>query len=396
MHERAQADGLFRRAKLKRLTTDDRERMMRSRALPADFDMTQALHAPFGAPPPNTGTPAPSPNVYRSFSSAGGVRPLTLDTLRRVPDYEPYGPQFTSPTGISPAIGAFAFTPPQSATDTMSPASAASSFSFQTQESPRRHPFGGPLGAQSSYHQPQLSRLHFHERFSRPTGEVAGSPLRTSMSYSGLPSSSSTQSRTQERAQSFSEHSYTHERTQQQSRNLINPTTVTGSGPYGLGFSCKPRNTSDPRYERADGSHTDPQMSSYQSGEQQQQQPSTSVNGQPAVDFQQYRRGSSHLAGPPISYAQYPSQNFTPPQVPQYSAFSGHFTPASFHSPYQSQTAGQQQHQDPVHQRVTQHFTPVPSHSQQFARLGGTTDQQAAEEGQGDNSDGGVPVPAQY
>ncbi|KAI7117659.1 hypothetical protein KC352_g33750, partial [Hortaea werneckii] len=38
-----------RRAKLKRLTTDDRERMMRSRALPADFDMTQALHSPFGA-----------------------------------------------------------------------------------------------------------------------------------------------------------------------------------------------------------------------------------------------------------------------------------------------------------------------------------------------------------
>ncbi|KAF2487769.1 hypothetical protein BDY17DRAFT_17733 [Neohortaea acidophila] len=39
-----------RRAKMRRLTTDDQERMKRSRALPADFDMKQALH-PRPAPP---------------------------------------------------------------------------------------------------------------------------------------------------------------------------------------------------------------------------------------------------------------------------------------------------------------------------------------------------------
>lgn len=40
----------IRRAKLKRLTSDDRERMMRSRALPDDFDMHQTLHSPFKNP----------------------------------------------------------------------------------------------------------------------------------------------------------------------------------------------------------------------------------------------------------------------------------------------------------------------------------------------------------
>ncbi|XHF98990.1 hypothetical protein AWENTII_002514 [Aspergillus wentii] len=37
-----------RRAKLKRLTSNDRERMLKSRALPDDFDTTQVLRTPFG------------------------------------------------------------------------------------------------------------------------------------------------------------------------------------------------------------------------------------------------------------------------------------------------------------------------------------------------------------
>lgn len=44
-------EGVFlthpRRAKLKRLTTNDRERMLKSRALPDDFDTTQVLRTPF-------------------------------------------------------------------------------------------------------------------------------------------------------------------------------------------------------------------------------------------------------------------------------------------------------------------------------------------------------------
>ncbi|RDW67130.1 homeobox domain-containing protein [Aspergillus mulundensis] len=42
-----------RRAKLKRLTSNDRERMLKSRALPDDFDTTQVLRTPFGSKGPS-------------------------------------------------------------------------------------------------------------------------------------------------------------------------------------------------------------------------------------------------------------------------------------------------------------------------------------------------------
>lgn len=44
-----------RRAKLKRLTSNDRERMLKSRALPDDFDTTQVLRTPFEGKPSSDG-----------------------------------------------------------------------------------------------------------------------------------------------------------------------------------------------------------------------------------------------------------------------------------------------------------------------------------------------------
>ncbi|KAL1632859.1 hypothetical protein SLS56_003349 [Neofusicoccum ribis] len=137
----------FRRAKLKRLTSDDRERMMRSRALPDDFDMTQALHSPFGAAGHGVGTPLASPaaNFSPSFPEGNMVRPLSLDTIRRFPE----GQQM-SPGGIPPPFGGYSFTPPQSATDTSSPVSATGepnpfAYSQSMDSSPRRpNPFVGP------------------------------------------------------------------------------------------------------------------------------------------------------------------------------------------------------------------------------------------------------------
>lgn len=219
---------------------------MRSRALPENFDMTQALHSPFGAPTPNMGTPMPSPGAYSQFGpDSGAIRPLTLDTLRRVPDYEQFNQQYSSPTAISPAVGAFGFTPPQSATDTVSPGSAASDISAfgmhprHPQESPRRPPYGFPMGHGSSIYgsHAQVSRLSAHDRFSRPMGETVSSPLRTSMSYSALGSGSVSQNQPSGRASSFSENSQNASE-RPQLRNLTNPPT-SGSGPYGLGFTCK-------------------------------------------------------------------------------------------------------------------------------------------------------------
>jgi hypothetical protein len=176
-----------RRAKLKRLTSDDRERMMRSRALPDDFDMAQALHSPFGNHH-GLGTPLSSPGSYApSFSEGNMMRPLSIDTLRR-------GPldSHISPTGISPAFGGFTFTPPQSATDTLSPVSAHgdSPFGFNSaplDTSPRTsNPFSMPVSAPPAYAaQHSIPRLTLHaDRIVRSRAESLQSPLRTSMSYS--------------------------------------------------------------------------------------------------------------------------------------------------------------------------------------------------------------------
>lgn len=176
-----------RRAKLKRLTSDDRERMMRSRALPEDFDMAQALHSPFG----NThglGTPLTSPGSYTpGFPEGNMMRPLSIDTLRRGPM-----DSHISPTGISPAFGGFTFTPPQSATDTLSPVSAheGSPFGFppsQLEGSPRTsNPFSMSTSASPAYaaHH-SIPRLSLHaDRVARSRAESLSSPLRASMSYS--------------------------------------------------------------------------------------------------------------------------------------------------------------------------------------------------------------------
>lgn len=235
----------YRRAKLKRLTTDDRESMMRSRALPAGFDMTQALHSPFGAQTPVGTTPAVQSQTFAPFGNNSGPIPLTLDTLRRSSHYQPYAGQYTSPTGVTPAIGQFAFTPPQSATDALSPASAmggANAFNFQPHESPRRPSYGVPSSGQPGYashssHASQVPRIHTHDRFARPVSEAVGSPLRTSMSYSGLNASGVSQQQG-ERSNSFSgDSSYTLERARQ-SRSNSNLAS-NSAGPYGLGFSCK-------------------------------------------------------------------------------------------------------------------------------------------------------------
>ncbi|KAE9985269.1 hypothetical protein BLS_009012 [Venturia inaequalis] len=175
-----------RRAKLKRLTSDDRERMMRSRALPDDFDMTQALHSPFGASN-GVGSAMNSPSSYSpSFPEGNMIRPLNLDNLRRGPDGH-----HMSPTGITPSFGNFNFTPPQSVTDTLSPVSPAGdgpfgNYSPTLDQSPRRsNPFA-PSPTTTFTSHPQIPRLQLHDRsINRSRSESISSPLRTSMSYGG-------------------------------------------------------------------------------------------------------------------------------------------------------------------------------------------------------------------
>jgi hypothetical protein len=207
---------------------------MRSRALPEDFDMTQALHSPFGSAH-GLGTPLTSPGSYTpGFPEGNMMRPLSIDTLRRGPV-----DSHISPTGISPAFGGFTFTPPQSATDTLSPVSTheGSPFGFSPahiDESRRSNPFSMSMSASPAYaaHH-SIPRLSLHaDRIARSRAESLSSPLRASMTYTngndGHDSNIDSSLGDQGAPRSFS----------------------SSVMPYGIGYSCKcemchTKNTSD-------------------------------------------------------------------------------------------------------------------------------------------------------
>jgi hypothetical protein len=157
---------------------------MRSRALPDDFDMTQALHSPFGAIQ-NVNSSLSSPGGYSSIADGNMIRPLSLESLRRVPE----GPHM-SPI---PGYGGFQFTPPQSVTDGMSPVSPGgpdspfSAYSPSLDSQRRGNPFAaGNLSSPSTFtSHPQIPRLQMHDRDPRSRSDSMNSPLRPNLSYNG-------------------------------------------------------------------------------------------------------------------------------------------------------------------------------------------------------------------
>nr|OQO15544.1 hypothetical protein B0A51_18147 [Rachicladosporium sp. CCFEE 5018] len=383
-----------RRAKLKRLTSDDRDHMMRSRALPANFDMTSALHSPFGAAPPTMGTPMPSPSTFTTYGDpSSGVRPLTLDTLRRVPDYQQYAQNsYPNPTGMTSAMGNFNFTPPQSATETISPGTGLNDTgalglqSRTTQESPRRLPFGfsgspGFPGVNSSQH--QMPRLYTHDRFAR-SSEAVASPLRTSISYSGLGSGSMSQSNDGQRAASLSEHSSIgQDRKQQRSMTNPNPPLPT-SGPYGLGF-------------------TYPQIPSYHftpDPPQPHRSPANTISaglvglgGLGGIG----RRDSRALASsssPLATYPSYPPTTFATSQMSHYPTYAPAYSqPPSFPSPYQvsqpqSQGLPLQRPRSQSQMQQPAPYAQLPTQTEQYTGSSGHTGGQDQSAGQSNTGAG--------
>ncbi|CAG8977407.1 hypothetical protein HYALB_00007037 [Hymenoscyphus albidus] len=192
-----------RRAKIKRLTADDRERMMKMRAVPDDFDNVQALHSPYGAVH-GIGTPMHSPVDFVDFVPGYTdrmMRPLLVDTMRRHEHEE-----HMSPTGLSPAFGHIGLAQGNSMNtpDVLSPISmnsgdryggySGSHLSSPMSSGPRSsNPFdrqnGGGYQALSHSHSRQpirpLQPLQLRETMSRTRSESIQSPLRSSMSWKG-------------------------------------------------------------------------------------------------------------------------------------------------------------------------------------------------------------------
>ncbi|KAJ5681601.1 uncharacterized protein N7477_001541 [Penicillium maclennaniae] len=92
-----------RRAKLKRLTTNDRERMLKSRALPDDFDTTKVLRTPFENR--STGqTPIASPQDYGAPNpDFAALRGLRTDFVQR-PNEDDY---LVSPLSSASTAGTY-------------------------------------------------------------------------------------------------------------------------------------------------------------------------------------------------------------------------------------------------------------------------------------------------
>ncbi|XDG02200.1 hypothetical protein ABKA04_001815 [Annulohypoxylon sp. FPYF3050] len=192
-----------RRAKIKRLTADDRDRMIKMRAVPDDFDNVQALHSPYGAvhglggvgpgpitPPVDFGTSSYTDHI---------MRPLMVDTMRRGENDD-----HMSPSGLTPAFGGINFTPQGSMnSDILSPLSTSSNDRGGYYSSHLTGPLGGgqrssnPFARQNSLdsgvsmHSQNrqqirpLQPLQLRETMSRSRPDNLQSPLRSSMSWKG-------------------------------------------------------------------------------------------------------------------------------------------------------------------------------------------------------------------
>ncbi|KAJ3542083.1 hypothetical protein NM208_g4287 [Fusarium decemcellulare] len=184
-----------RRAKIKRLNADDRDRMIKMRAVPDGFDNIQALHSPYGAVH-GLNTPLSAQGQFNTQSYAQHMmRPLIVDVRRTEAS------EHASPTGLTPGFGALGYSPAGSMNSPgiVSPLSPASSdryaygghFSTPLAASPRTsHPFGQQHALETpieinrpSPHpiQPPLLR----DTMSKARSESSQSPLRSTMSWKG-------------------------------------------------------------------------------------------------------------------------------------------------------------------------------------------------------------------
>lgn len=159
------------------MSSDDRERMMKSRALPEEFPTIQTLHT-YGRG--IVGTPVGSPTEYSPTASAGGIyRP---DPLRRR--------HFEDEVAVSPTTPGYglSFAPnTPTSSELISPISASGErpsyhLSYMTAPlGPQQR--GNPFSRTSeAYRHPSVPRLQLRDTSS--TTETAGSPLRSSTPYS--------------------------------------------------------------------------------------------------------------------------------------------------------------------------------------------------------------------
>lgn len=182
------------------MNADDRERMMRMRAVPDDFDNVQALHSPYGATNHGLSTPMQSPVDYTqpNYGDPTMMRPMmTVDTMRRQ-----HSNEHLSNTGLSPAFGMVGFSQgpigSMSSPDVLSPLSMNAGDRFYSYPSPTSsgprtaNPFATRQNSIDNSYQMQqrpppqrIMPLQIRDSMSRARSESLQTPLRSSMSWTG-------------------------------------------------------------------------------------------------------------------------------------------------------------------------------------------------------------------
>ncbi|KAJ5604984.1 hypothetical protein N7510_010138 [Penicillium lagena] len=179
-----------RRAKLKRLTTNDRERMLKSRALPDDFDTTKVLRTPFEGNSAG-GTPVASPQTYGVPNpDFGGLRTLRTDCVPR-PNEDEY---LISPLSSASTAGTYMSSRTDLSQSSMifSRPSASASMSELHRTIRTDYPAArsSSLSDAAAHPSPFHSSYQLHNRFSAAGAQAPGHPAipyaRRPMDY-GMP-----------------------------------------------------------------------------------------------------------------------------------------------------------------------------------------------------------------
>lgn len=161
------------------MSSDDRDRMMKSRALPEEFPILQTLHTYGGR---MMGTPMASPTEYSPTANIT----YRADPLRR----RHLGEDEVVVSPTTPGYAGISFTPTTTSAELLSPASSAgersSYMGYMTapigaQQQQRGNPFSRPPDPFRAH--PSVPRLQLQE-IPRSMAESAGSPLRSSTPYS--------------------------------------------------------------------------------------------------------------------------------------------------------------------------------------------------------------------
>lgn len=171
-----------RRAKLKRLTSQDRDRVLKSRALPDHFDRTQMLQQPYNSRHSANTSPT-SPTTSRSSFSTG-AKPLAVTNIKRNPGDEypvspasAYGNYVNSPAGLSES-----FSPTNNTGHPATLPRVSGVHPSHSHEYNRSHSFSSSY---AGWQYPQ--RLHMPPAESGIKTEQAINPLhRSTASYPGL------------------------------------------------------------------------------------------------------------------------------------------------------------------------------------------------------------------